>query len=164
MKKLLTTLFLSAAAVFGVQAQENVPPVLISEGKFLGETMPLRDMATAPLWEGDPTTAIEIQQSKQVPGRTSTSALPIGGDPILQTEPPFRQANNLLQNWQGGNIGESGGVLPPDPTGAAGPNHYVHAFNLRVKIFDKVGNLLVGPVPLGTFLGSGNNDGDPIVL
>lgn len=164
MKKLLTTLLLSAAAVFGVQAQENVPPVLISEGKFLGETIPLRDMAPAPLWEGDPTTAIEIQQSQQVPGRTSTTALPIGGDPILQTEPPFRQASNLLQNWQGGNINESGGVLPPDPTGAAGPNHYVHAFNLRVKIFDKEGNLEVGPVPLGSFLGSGNNDGDPIVL
>jgi len=164
MKKLFTTLVLVVAAVFNLQAQENVPPVLISEGRFVGETIPLRDMETAPLWEGDPVTALEIPMSQQVQGRLSSNALPIGGDPLLQTEPPFRSASNLLQSWEGGDIGESGGVLPPDPTGAAGPDHYVHAFNLRVKIFDKEGNLEVGPVPLGTFLGSGNNDGDPIVM
>lgn len=164
MKKLITAIVLTVLAGFGVQAQEKYPPILISEGQFLGETIPLRDMPSAPDWTGDPTTAREIPMSIQVPGRNSTSALPIGPDPLVQTEPPFRQASNLLQSWQGGNIGQSGGVLPPDPTGAAGPNHYVHAFNLRVRIFDKEGNPLTGVVPLGTFLGSGNNDGDPIVM
>ncbi|HAT65085.1 MAG TPA: hypothetical protein DCS66_10855, partial [Flavobacteriaceae bacterium] len=53
---------------------------------------------------------------------------------------------------------------PPDPTGAAGPNHYVHSVNSLVKIFDKSGNLQVGPVNLSTFLGIGSNNGDPIVL
>src|SRR5690606_20469701 len=56
------------------------------------------------------------------------------------------------------------GFVPPDPTGAAGPNHYVHAVNSIVKIFSKTGTLLVGPVALGTFLGIGSNSGDPIVL
>ncbi|NND61554.1 MAG: T9SS type A sorting domain-containing protein, partial [Flavobacteriaceae bacterium] len=59
---------------------------------------------------------------------------------------------------------EGGGFTPPDPTGAAGPNHYVNSVNVAIKIFDKTGGLLAGPTDLGTFLGSGNNSGDPIIL
>ena len=67
-----------------------------------------------------------------------------------------------LQNFVGASASESG-AFPPDPTGAVGPNHYVHSVNSLVKIFDKTGGLLVGPVNLGAFLGS-TSFGDPIVL
>ncbi|MFT5256038.1 MAG: hypothetical protein ACI9RL_001392, partial [Candidatus Paceibacteria bacterium] len=59
---------------------------------------------------------------------------------------------------------QEGQAIPPDPTGAVGPNHYVHAVNSVVKIFDKTGGLLAGPTTLGTFLGNGNSNGDPIVM
>jgi hypothetical protein len=69
----------------------------------------------------------------------------------LQTEPGGITALPILQNFQGANQGQSNS-FPPDATGAVGPNHYVHAFNTSVKIFDKVGNLIVGPTSLGAFL------------
>ncbi|MDA9303017.1 GEVED domain-containing protein, partial [bacterium] len=55
-------------------------------------------------------------------------------------------------------------ATPPDPSGAVGPNHYINAVNSVLKIFDKSGNLLVGPTALGSFLGNGTNGGDPIIM
>jgi hypothetical protein len=36
---------------------------------------------------------------------------------------------------------------PPDPSGAAGPNHYFQAINLVYRIFDEDGNTVLGPLP-----------------
>lgn len=164
MKKLFTLIVLGLLCSFYSSAQSEFPPVNISEGKFLGETIPLRDMPVAEEWTGDPETAFEIPLSVRTSGRMKSNALPIGADPLIQTEPPFRASSNVLLDFEGADINESGGFVPPDPSGAAGPNHYVHAINVRVKIFDKTGTLLVGPVAIGAFLGSGNNDGDPIIM
>ena len=61
-------------------------------------------------------------------------------------------------------------VNPPDPVGDVGPNHYVEMVNLAFAIYDKQGNLLLGPVDTGT-LWSGfpvedctDPSGDPVVL
>ncbi|HEY3123450.1 MAG TPA: hypothetical protein VGK70_05245 [Thermoanaerobaculia bacterium] len=61
-------------------------------------------------------------------------------------------------------------VNPPDPNGAVGPNHYVEIINLVFGVFDKTGNLLLGPVNTGT-LWTGfavpdctDPSGDPVVL
>ncbi len=52
---------------------------------------------------------------------------------------------------------------PSDPTGAAGPNHFVGAWNTGFRIFDKSGNPLTPAANLSTLF-PGNNMGDPIVL
>ncbi|MDT8394491.1 MAG: GEVED domain-containing protein [Bacteroidales bacterium] len=54
-------------------------------------------------------------------------------------------------------------VTPSDPTGAAGPNHYVGGWNMSFQIFDKEGNALTAAASLSTLF-PGNNLGDPIVL
>ncbi len=61
-------------------------------------------------------------------------------------------------------------VNPPDPVGDVGPNHYVEMVNLAFAVYDKQGNLLLGPLDTGT-LWSGfevedctDPSGDPIVL
>jgi hypothetical protein len=61
-------------------------------------------------------------------------------------------------------------VNPPDPNGEVGPNHYVEMINLVFGVFDKTGNLLLGPVDTGT-LWAGfavpdctDPSGDPVVL
>lgn len=61
-------------------------------------------------------------------------------------------------------------VNPPDPVGDVGPNHYVEMVNLAFAVYDKEGNLLLGPVDTGT-LWTGfpvedctDPSGDPIVL
>jgi hypothetical protein len=61
-------------------------------------------------------------------------------------------------------------MVPPDPFGDVGPNHYVQAVNSLVRVYDKNGNALTPPfklsslfAPLGTPC-STRNDGDPVVL
>ena len=61
------------------------------------------------------------------------------------------------------------GLLPPDVSGAVGPDHYILMVNVAFAIYDKQGNLLVGPSPINAlWAGFGgpcttNNNGDPIV-
>lgn len=61
--------------------------------------------------------------------------------------------------------------MPPDTTGAVGPNHYVQMVNVAYAVYSKTGQVLVSPRGINTlFSGSGlthcanRNDGDPIVL
>jgi len=63
-----------------------------------------------------------------------------------------------------------GRVNPPDPNGDVGPNHYVEMINLVFAVYDKAGNLLLGPVDTGS-LWAGfpiedctDPSGDPVVL
>jgi len=61
-------------------------------------------------------------------------------------------------------------VNPPDPDGDVGPNHYVEMINLVFAVYDKTGNLLLGPIDTGTlWAGFAIEDctdpsGDPIVV
>jgi hypothetical protein len=63
-----------------------------------------------------------------------------------------------------------GQVVPPDPNGDVGPNHYVQIVNFSLAVYNKTGTRLVGPLP-NNALWSGfgglcetTNNGDPIVL
>ena len=167
LRKLLFAFFaFFSCAMFAQKAQG---PELISEGVLIGTTIPLRDMPTVQEMELEGFENIKEFKQQYDPtdydAVLNENALPADGqDPVIQDTQGTRAVLNLLQNFEGSRIQESGGATPPDPTGAVGPNHYVHAVNSVVKIFDKAGGLLTGPTFLGTFLGSGNNDGDPIVL
>ena len=158
--------FLLASAIMSSTltiAQSEFGAASVEYGNFIGETQPFRDYEIAA-----PTTNLEdiivIQNNMRPAPSSNPDALPQGPDPLAQEAEPTRQAREILVNFVGSNLQEAGGAIPPDPSGAAGPNHYVHGVNLRIKIFDKSGNLLAGPTALSTFLGSGNNDGDPIVM
>jgi hypothetical protein len=60
-------------------------------------------------------------------------------------------------------------AVPPDPTGDVGPNHYVQAVNLLVRVYDKSGNAQTPPFKLSSVFAplnttcSRRDDGDPIV-
>jgi hypothetical protein len=61
-------------------------------------------------------------------------------------------------------------VNPPDPVGDVGPFHYVQMTNLAVAVYDKQGNLMMGPLTIGD-LWAGfpvedctDPSGDPIVV
>jgi hypothetical protein len=61
-------------------------------------------------------------------------------------------------------------VNPPDPVGDVGPNHYVEMVNLAWAVYDKQGNLLLGPLAIGDLWENfpvedcTDPSGDPIVL
>jgi hypothetical protein len=65
------------------------------------------------------------------------------------------------------------GCLPPDTDGDVGPNHYVQAVNSSIRVHDKAGNVLAGPITFNSFFsamgtstpcGANANDGDPVVF
>ncbi|WP_037317740.1 GEVED domain-containing protein [Salegentibacter sp. Hel_I_6] len=62
--------------------------------------------------------------------------------------------------------GASTQATPTDPTGAAGPNHYLNGWNSAFSIFDKSGNQIMEPASLASIGGEFTNEtlGDPIIL
>ena len=96
-------------------------------------------------------------------------------DTAVQANAPQAAIPNTLANFEGlsnqDNFNIFGGrVNPPDPVGDVGPNHYVEMINLVFAVYDKQGNLLLGPVDTGT-LWDGfvipdctDPSGDPVVL
>jgi hypothetical protein len=67
--------------------------------------------------------------------------------------------------------GNTCGCQPPDTNGDVGPNHYVETINESIRIFDKSGNTLAGPISYNSFFSSltgtpcaNANDGDPFTM
>ncbi len=104
---------------------------------------------------------------KLLPNREGSTAAGLP-DPVAQTSPGTAGAPSTGTSFDG--VNNVNGVLPPDPTGAIGPNHYVQMVNLSFAIYDRNGSLLYGPANNNTlWQGFGapcatSNDGDPIVL
>ena len=100
------------------------------------------------------------------------------GDGALQNSKALRGPESIsgtIANFEGLSNTDNFNVFgfrvnPPDPVGDVGPNHYVEMINLVFGVYDKTGNLLLGPVDTGT-LWSGfpiedctDPSGDPIVV
>ena len=100
---------------------------------------------------------------------------PYSPDGVLQLLSPTPTIPGPLQTFEGlsnlDNFNIFGfRVNPPDPNGEVGPNHYVEMINLVFAVYDKAGNLLLGPVDTGS-LWAGfaipdctDPSGDPVVL
>ncbi|MFT5435859.1 MAG: hypothetical protein ACI840_000500 [Ulvibacter sp.] len=144
-------------------AQETHAPSNIITATFIGKTERLDAMPLFNASEyGDKVPTMILDQIFK-----GGANAPVNKTPTeiynLQTEPGGIVSLPIEQNFVGSGQNESN-FFPPDPTGAVGPSHYVHSVNSLVKIFDKTGTLLVGPVNLSAFLGIPSNNGDPIVL
>ena len=117
---------------------------------------------------------------KEIPGRGA------GGekrfvDPLLKRFEEIKAAPEAMPtpavSFNGATAADNaavgiGGLAPPDTNGDVGPNHYVSSVNLTLKIFNKSGTVVAGPVATSAIWASlpaddrcrTENDGDPIVL
>jgi hypothetical protein len=109
----------------------------------------------------------EDSEKQIVPRRNSSPLSPVLNknaqpisDPIAQTNMGSKIMSPPIVNWQG----LTGTASPPDPSGAAGPAHYVQAVNLRYSVYNKTGTSLGGPYSLNTLWAGSSNAGDPIVM
>ncbi|MBL6607224.1 MAG: T9SS type A sorting domain-containing protein [Flavobacteriaceae bacterium] len=148
-----------------VEAQNIERASSVAYGQFVRKTMPLRDFPTVTPQEYRINEITIVENNLRANEKVNQQAYPQDGvDPLRQRDFGGIARMPIEENFDGLNNNEGGGFTPPDPSGAAGPNHYLNAVNVAIKIFDKQGNTLAGPTMLGTFLGSPSNSGDPIIL
>jgi hypothetical protein len=157
----------SAAARQGAQAHTFTPTFTWDVAH--DTSAPLRDLARdrVPPDAEDPADEQEGGPIADGEGNSTDGALQSVMPP---TTIPSTQANfEGLSNEANFNI-FGFRVNPPDPNGEVGPNNYVEMVNLAFGVFDKAGNLLLGPVDTGT-LWSGfevpdctDPSGDPVVM
>ena len=100
---------------------------------------------------------------------------PFGLDPALQEQMGRLFSSIPVANWEGISNQDNASVtgflvVPPDPTIDVGPDHIVQMVNILYAIYNKQGDLLLGPLPnsslwagFGGFCQTDNNS-DPIVL
>ena len=139
------------ATSFGkLQKPIYVPSIAqqIKDGTFIGVDPDETPKMGAPKKRG---------ANKTVPGK----GLPKGNDPLVEqqrstTRHPGRDPLLVFD-------ANTATYTPSDPTGAVGPNHFVGAWNVGFRIFDKDGNPLTNAASLGTLF-PGNTAGDPIVF
>jgi hypothetical protein len=142
-----------------------------SEAKAFDVSPPLRDLARAhPTGEGE----LGDDDEDEGPELVGTPAAH-EADAAVQTVAPAATIGPTLVNFEGlrneDNFPIYGGrVNPPDPVGDVGPNNYVEMVNLTFAVFDKAGNRLLGPSPIGALWEDFPIEdcteaaGDPIVL
>jgi len=87
-----------------------------------------------------------------------------GDDPVHQFDLGKATTDTTIQNFDG--VGYAN-YWPPDTDGDVGLSHYMQVVNTRFAVYDKSGNLLLGPSNSSTIfngLPHNTNDGDAILL
>ena len=100
-------------------------------------------------------------------GGMANNVIPGKGLPVSGTDVLSELQRNAPQNRVSPPIlvfdADISQATPSDPTGVAGPNHYMGAWNSSFRIFDKQGTPLTAELSLATIF-PGNSIGDPIVF
>jgi hypothetical protein len=176
MKKLLTaTVLLSMSSIMAqtnAVTTNNVEPVI--ETNALGQTVTTitasRFVHTAPVTEWDEVTDEELEQiyaekkQDRIFQRKGYEAAlnsdeQLKDDGALQTEMGTKANRAPIVNFNG-----QSGAFPPDPSGAAGPEHYVQAVNSTYRVYNKDGSSATGIFSLSSLWPGSTNFGDPIVM
>lgn len=153
-------LFSACTLVFGSFGQEEFENEhsFYKKGQYLGVSIPLKDLPASDQKE-EMAKDHAIRQERVRPADVNPNALPQGNDPIIQDNYGTEINKALIKNWDG-----QTGAFPPDPSGAAGPNHYVQAVNTKYRVYDKNGSPLTASLNLSSLWAGSSNDGDPIVM
>lgn len=169
MKKttLLFSGLLAAGASFGQSVQDDGKVEVLTPIEF-HITKPLSELADkAPF--NDNIGNVDRKNSEdrehrepQVFKYTAADGAEYGNDPqSIQKTMGTKAPAAPLTSW----AGLSGSGYPPDPSGAAGPNHYVQAVNATpLKVYNKTTGVNMLTTSIGALFGLSSNDGDPIIL
>lgn len=103
----------------------------------------------------------EINIKKKLPVQLNGSAQS-EIDPVVQSGMGNKIATAPIVNFPG--LPGTSTASRPDPSGAAGPAHYVQAVNFEYNVYDKTGVSLGGPYYLSSIWTGNSGAGDPIVL
>jgi len=176
---IMVALFMSAINAGYTQESKAFSPTKTVQAVFVDVSPPIRDI----IMFNKKKTIVdnkEIENKFDKRDKFINNAEEFTSDPVLQNY--IKQSRDIgptvEQVFPGGSNGDNlsvvgGMVAPPDTEGDVGPNYYVQMVNLVTTIFDKDGNVLMGPVANSVFWQgfvfegkdfSNENDGDPVVL
>lgn len=159
------SIFLGVLLLFGVFvfSQENTPSFTATSSTLVIRPAFSQQNPVPPISESNKE-KIGKKNKRWVNYPTNFDALPNGMDALVQEEKGTKQGRQPIQNFEGAQQeGAYSAWSVPDPTGAVGPNHYIHSYNSGFAIFDKEGNTLLPHSSLG-MLWPGETTGDPVVL
>ncbi len=151
-KQCLTLLFL--VSFFGLQAQNNTPKINATQGKLLGTTSPLSELAKKQSESPSAEKGKDQKKKlKEMPNFVGKNPFPRDFGPNIQPKKGDPLANNNTYNKMGaGDIQElfvldgidfdEAQIWPPDVNGDIGENYYVQGVNgtpsSLIRIWDKV--------------------------
>ena len=162
------SLLMTGGLVFAAESRQSPSPTVGFATRH-GRSAPLRNYR--PVGPFAPRPSREVFNDVR-PKKGSGMARPTS-DPVAQKQFGLSQPEALTQ-FEGGSDADNAAVVgyevvPSDTEGDVGPNHYIQYINLVYTIYDKAGNIALGPLPGNAFwagLGGpceNQNDGDPLV-
>ncbi|MBL7899214.1 MAG: hypothetical protein JNJ99_11825, partial [Crocinitomicaceae bacterium] len=155
MKKIITLasvlLALPSMSIAQDHTDEITPEVTWDYPTRFYKTAPLRDIIKGlpPIDESSfPNEAPKVRRWKPDTTKIVDIGIPENNhmDPARQSEMGTKAGFGMKANWQG----MTGSGYPPDPTGAAGPEHYVQAINSSYRVYNKDGSSAQGAVSLNS--------------
>jgi hypothetical protein len=155
----LSVVFLTIAAFSNAQQIEGAK-ISYKPCNNFAISKPISEMPLAKESDKEDSEKEEIKIRRRPQSTLNKKSVQQTNDPIAQTSNGNKVLASTIANWQGTN----GTASPPDPSGAAGPSHYVQAVNLRYIVYNKTGTALAGPVNLSSLWAGSTNDGDPVVM
>ena len=164
MRRSLMLFFLLSGLTQQLPAQQYPAPVVLRAGYFdLSAPMAQWHKAKVPVVDLSWKTGI-------VPNYFNAPSIKAGVPPSLPDTdlPPARgygEGDSILLNFEG--IRNINRVVPPDPHGDVGPDHYFQIVNRSYAVYDKSGSLLAGPLYTSTLwngMPHNANTGDGVVL
>ncbi|MBK9016906.1 MAG: T9SS type A sorting domain-containing protein [Saprospiraceae bacterium] len=182
MKKNLTLISLLAMCMLGNLNAQTTTQAQVGHARLLGITKPLRELTpvlehynkTSRRAKGkmNKSSVPNFTQNVPMPQPFLETALPHGADPLVQQGE--NRSNASVQVipqlvFDGINQNESE-ILPPDPSGYIGSNHYIQSTNYFdgtiFEVFDKDGVSVYGPASTAPFWEDFNitGFGDPVVV
>src|SRR6476660_8015297 len=163
-----------AASPNADQAQDSqqVPDVVPMDGP-VSQDRDLRDLPYIPAKEEEEEGPRHTRHPFPLVGELQRGP---ASDVVQQTFAAAAAASipSPLQTFAGmGSTEGCGSCLPPDTDGDVGPNHYMQSVNSSIRIHDKSGNVIAGPITYNSFFypmgpstpcGAAENDGDGVVF
>ena len=158
-------------------AQTNLPVPVVGKAAGVGVSTPLSEIKPSSLATNRPSHRVLPIHPLRTRGRRRFGAGAETFDPIVQTFSLAPAAPAPTLSFEGisnldnvDTVGQE--VIPPDPNGDVGPNHYVQAVNLSLCVFDKsTGAPVTSPIALtnlftgfGGLCEAGIFNSDPVVL